>query len=655
MEEVNRYYNNPISLADAEQYIAASFMTTAREYVAIGHWMRRIRDDKLFLEEGYKNFEEYVRHKYHRDPGWASNCIKVNKKFSIDGNSPYLAEQYRDYNKSQLVELAYMTEEQRMEAGPDMSVKAMKEMRKQEQAETKKVVTSQLSDQTSSAPELTDQTTAKAQQEELTPIERGCITGLSPHGNCVCCGADGVKCCGQCDKDCNGRCGWLDEQETEQPVPKMEYELRGKYCDAAARKLIESKHEWFAADHMNRVLQVNESEKQLKEQLVGKEAWYFMDPYGNGIAHMNLFQDYIQFFDGNSWVGECEWFYLCAAIQGMWNVIVIEKAQAEQPAPMGPGKEEKLPDESWNIGELPQAKEKHLKQLAKKLVERLGSKIVLDEMSSIPSEETIEKATWQLGRMEPGGIELQDGAVAYACQGIIEFFRGEEDLGVCSYARFATQARKALSEWSDQVPGESQEAEPEEDEQKPEVIDAEFSEVNELGDDYLTDLQIAQRELERANRLLEKCLRGLPDETNISIRGMKLKVAALASFICDLDDIENPPPKPEQPELPILKNNDQRAAFVDAYESWPIWIETEETGERYYRYDLQDGTSMVVKVYHAMLFDYNHTFDGKWEDRFTEGYGRHEYYLLEPGKFFRNCETNRSALIDKLKEIQKKG
>lgn len=135
---------------------------------------------------------------------------------------------------------------------------------------------------------------------------------------------------------------------------------------------------------------------------------------------------------------------------------------------------------------------------------------------------------------------------------------------------------------------------------------------------------------------------------------MKIKVAALASLVCDLDDIENPLPKAEQPELPMLRNNDQRAAFVDAYETWPLWIETVETGERYYRYDLADGTSMVVKVYHAMLYDYRRT-DLPWEERYTEGYGMHEYYLLQPGKFFRDCGANRSALIEKLKEIQKKG
>ena len=108
--------------------------------------------------------------------------------------------------------------------------------------------------------------------------------------------------------------------------------------------------------------------------------------------------------------------------------------------------------------------------------------------------------------------------------------------------------------------------------------------------------------------------------------------------------------KAEQPELPRLKNNDQRAAFVDDYESWPLWIDNQETGEKYYRYDLPDGTSFVVKVYHAMIFL-------GWEvesgSRYEEGYGLSEQYILKPGKFFRDCRTIRSAMIENLKELQK--
>lgn len=210
-------------------------------------------------------------------------------------------------------------------------------------------------------------------------------------------------------------------------------------------------------------------------------------------------------------------------------------------------------------------------------------------------------------------------------------------------------AEDEASEHENDVPGmpESQDT----------VIDGEFTEIPETEEDIrgpeepMTELQIAQDELERAKNLLKAGLECRVDENDIYIRRLKLKVCALASYVCDLDDIMNPPAKPEQPELPVLKNNDQRAAFVDAYETWPLWIETKQTGERYYRYDLEDGTSMVVKVYHARIFD--GYASGSYEAKYHDGYGRHEYYLLRNGKFFRDCDTNRSLLIEKLKEIQK--
>lgn len=127
---------------------------------------------------------------------------------------------------------------------------------------------------------------------------------------------------------------------------------------------------------------------------------------------------------------------------------------------------------------------------------------------------------------------------------------------------------------------------------------------------------------------------------------------ALKSYLADINSEQNPPEQ-IQPELPILRNNDQRAAWIDAFETWPIWIDTKETEERYYRYDLPDGNSIVVKVYYTRLFDYKST-GLKYEERFKDGWGDEEYYLLEPNKHFKQCRTNRSYLIDYLKELQRK-
>jgi len=156
------------------------------------------------------------------------------------------------------------------------------------------------------------------------------------------------------------------------------------------------------------------------------------------------------------------------------------------------------------------------------------------------------------------------------------------------------------------------------------------------------------------NEILKACEGEAPAKVPHKLLArQKIIVAALDAMVSSLEQPDEPDPV-VQPELPVMKNNDQRAAFVDAYETWPLWIETGETGERYYRYDLPDETSMVVKVYFHRIFDRSINAK-KWDDNYKDGWGTEEYYLLKDGKFFRDCETNRSMLIEKLKEIQKKG
>ncbi|WP_373266510.1 DNA-directed RNA polymerase subunit alpha C-terminal domain-containing protein [Hungatella hathewayi] len=177
MEEVERYYQGNITLEEAESYIASGLVTTSRAYVAIGYYLRRIRDDKLYEEAGYKNFEEYVRAKYNKDKGWASKCIKVNHELSAGGNSPILISNYQDYSVYQLVEIAYMTEEQREETDPEMTVQAMKELRNPKPLPEEKVVILQLEERSEPDP------AAEAQQiEESIAISQQEPENLSAYG-----------------------------------------------------------------------------------------------------------------------------------------------------------------------------------------------------------------------------------------------------------------------------------------------------------------------------------------------------------------------------------------------------------------------------------------------------------------------------------------
>ena len=52
-----------------------------------------------------------------------------------------------------------------------------------------------------------------------------------------------------------------------------------------------------------------------------------------------------------------------------------------------------------------------------------------------------------------------------------------------------------------------------------------------------------------------------------------------------------------QPELPLLKNNDQRKEWLQNYRSWGRWYEDEHIGMAYYRFILPDGAQIIADEY----------------------------------------------------------
>lgn len=225
MEEVNRYYQGNITLEEAESYIAAGMMTAVRAFVANGYYLRRIRDEKLYKESGYKNFKEYLEDRYKKDEGWASKCIKVNQQLSEGGNSPILDSRYRDYSdKYKLVELASMTEEQRTQVSPDMSVKALREFRK---GESENLVMSQENQVEESELEVTDavQEVATLETPEPEPEKLsayGTPIKVYPADSLIACpGCGGGHDCFVCHLQCDIRqeCCRCVETTTGNPFP----------------------------------------------------------------------------------------------------------------------------------------------------------------------------------------------------------------------------------------------------------------------------------------------------------------------------------------------------------------------------------------------------------------------------------------------------
>ena len=156
--------------------------------------------------------------------------------------------------------------------------------------------------------------------------------------------------------------------------------------------------------------------------------------------------------------------------------------------------------------------------------------------------------------------------------------------------------------------------------------------------------------LEQEKKTLDDMLK-FDDLPEITTLRQKTIVAALASMVCDLENI-TPEPEP-QPELPILKNNDQRKEWLANYKAWGLWYRDEHIDVNYYKYDFSDGSRLVVAEYPQRY--------GYWNDKRSD---EHYYHLLEKNKKsykktydeqYRHQTDPETYLVEVLKNIQKKG
>ena len=110
-----------------------------------------------------------------------------------------------------------------------------------------------------------------------------------------------------------------------------------------------------------------------------------------------------------------------------------------------------------------------------------------------------------------------------------------------------------------------------------------------------TDMKPAQQMLEKETQTLRLVLKAF-DENDEYARKQKILVAALEGYIRDLD-IQQDQKDHVQPELPVLRNNDQRKAWLRNYKDWGLWYKDDHIGAEYYKYDFANGARLIAEVY----------------------------------------------------------
>lgn len=445
------WYKN-VSYDDAKIFIRTNIESAARSFIAIGYYLKLIRDGELYREEGHESIWDFAMAEYGISKSTASRYMSMNDRFSLDGNSPIVDQKYKDFEKSKLQEMLSLTDEQLEQVTPEMKVQEIRAMR---------------------------------QPKEIPYFELE---------------------------------GQLD---FETDFPEVLPEAPAVTQPATIQTTM-----------------------TLEEMMGGEE------------------------------LGEPD-----------EQPEVVATSQQETPSPV------------LETAALPLESAAEKQRSGECLHNSLYNCNLADEEKITPGtgEDCTHRCCWECPKH-----------------------------GDCRLECYASERRKYQTE------------------------------------DAKTEKELDPEPIEYDRHTLENMIQDAKEELEI-MRGYwvqnqpytyakhSMMIQAYEMFLLAHDASAQEPEEVEQPELPVLKNNEQRAAFVDNYKSWPLWIETQETGERYYRYNLPDGTSFVVKTYHSMLYDYKAGIGM----RRKEGYGANEQYILEPGRFFRDCSANRSAMIEKLKELQK--
>ncbi len=580
MDLSGKSYFLDVSLEEAETSIRASLKDAARSVIAVGHYLKVIRDKELYREAGYENVWDYAADRFGFSKSTASRYMTRNDKFSVGGNSPILAEEFREYSKAQLQEMLSLDAEQMSAVTPDMTVREIRELRRPKEIPYFEIP-GQLS--LSDFPELGEAEMEDSAVENSAPTETMTSTTAftvsaedligEPEEKLSAYGfpkrvypADSLLTTPGCRGD-NGR--GYDCFNCH-----LECEIRQEYC-----RCVDATCGFPFPCQM-----VDTGKHEILEEKIG-ERCQFVD--------LNLADH--KAGDGSpvpcckNCETPCE--YACEnsgkRVATSQQSVAAEKQQET---------EQNIAEKQQDIPEKPKTE-----------------KCIHDGISRCTlSEEDKEK---------DGTGEDCAHHCCWKC----------EKHGDCKLECDASTKRTSRSI-----------LEPTDVDETDEMIDPPEEYNREILARLIENAEAAMNEM-------EKCWKN--DSPKIYTK-KRMEIDAFKMYLEKMDqaEAEQNAEEVKQPELPMLKNDKQRAEFIDAYEEWPLWIDTQETGERYYRYDLPDGTSFVIKTYHAMLYDYSQS-----GCHYKEGYGENEQYLLQPGKFFRDCRTNRSTLIDKLKELQKAG
>lgn len=114
---------------DSVDIIKDESIKVQKSFVKIGWYLKHIRDDKLYQEDGYANIYECAADLFGYSQSSVSRFINICEKFSKDHNSPELDTQYAGFDKSQMIEMLPLSPDELGKVTPDMTVAQIRDIK----------------------------------------------------------------------------------------------------------------------------------------------------------------------------------------------------------------------------------------------------------------------------------------------------------------------------------------------------------------------------------------------------------------------------------------------------------------------------------------------------------------------------------------------
>lgn len=515
-----------INYQDIKNKIRGQLNSVAESFVFIGYQLKQVRDRELYHEDGYKDIYEFAQSEYNLSKSNVSRFMAINDKFSVEGNSTSLLEEYKDYGSSKLAEMLTLDEEELRLISDKTTVREIREV-KQIKQENETLATSQ---------QITESI-------DFTQSNLKLNNDISHLKNII---IDYFK----------------KEAQKDRLINLIKTSKQNTLDNLSISKLFNPSGHFT---HKKDIEMAFFEEEVIKYKKFGNPTLEF--------SYVDLLDVIYSTYETDS-ISPWESFY---------------------------GEDNNIPGQQDIDNDYPEY-----------TPETTTQENVSEYDDKKPEVGTIIYSVNAAGDIKPYEV------VSKYCSLSEKYFSAIDKNGAMCH------------------------------------ISVKDEHWHYSREDAKSDSWYEEKEQKKSNNVTKPTEVNEVEEEESEILDNEVVITESGNEIIDYENDVESNVDDDKSILPILKNNEQRGVFIESYETWNLWIETKETGERYYKFELPDGTSIVVKVYHTMLFDYK-SYATKIEDRYSEGYGKHEYYLLEQGKFFKDCETNKSTLIEKLKEIQRKG